>query len=214
MRALEELLDPREPALPLLEAWASAADLPIELLPPSADRAAVLHGLQVSTRSTLGAITYETGGILIDGGWLRMLGSGHPKLTRSLPVWNQGRAEGFLLVADDAVGGFFAINGGALGSDPGTIYYLAPDTLDWESLEVGHTAFTQWAFTGRLHDFYSGMRWDGWESDVPGLHGDRCFNFYPFLFTKEGSTRTSSRKAVPVAEQYASTVSAVGRSDS
>lgn len=203
MRALEELLDHRESALPLIEAWASAADLPIELLPPSVDRDAVLQELQVTTRSTLGAIAHGTGGILIDGGWLRMLGSGHPKLTRNLPLWNQGRSDGFLLVADDAVGGFFAINGGALGDDPGTIYYLAPDTLAWESLEVRHSAFTQWAFTSRLHDFYSGMRWDGWESEVAALHGDTCFNFYPFLYTEQGSTRTSSRKPVPVAEQYA-----------
>jgi hypothetical protein len=43
----------------------------------------------------------------------------------------------------------------------------------------------------------------GWESDVAALHGDTCFNFYPFLFTEQGSTRTSSRKPVPVAEQYA-----------
>ena len=140
---------------------------------------------------------------MIDGGWLRMLGSGHPKLTRNLPLWNQGRSNGFLLVADDAVGGFFAINGGALGDDLGTIYYLAPDTLAWESLEVGHSAFAQWVFTSRLHDFYSDMRWDGWESDVAALHGDTCFNFYPFLCTEQGSTRKSSRKPVPVAEQYA-----------
>lgn len=73
---------------------------------------------------------YGTGGILVDGGWLRMLGSGHPKLTRNIAMWNNGRSNGFCLVADDAVGGFFALNGGAFGDDLGSVYYLAPETLD------------------------------------------------------------------------------------
>jgi hypothetical protein len=76
-----------------------------------------------------------------------MLGSGHPRLTRDLAAWNRARSSGFLLIADDAVGGFFAINGGALGEDLGAVHYLAPDTWAWESLEMGHTAFVQWAFT-------------------------------------------------------------------
>ncbi|MEX8194609.1 DUF2625 domain-containing protein [Comamonas guangdongensis] len=203
MRALEELLDHREPALPLIEAWVQNAKLPVELLPPSAERDSVLLELQVTTRSPLGAMAHGTGGILVDGGWLRMLGSGHPRLTRHLAGWNRGRSDGFLLVADDAVGGFFAIDGGALGDDPGAIHYLAPDTLAWEPLGMGHTAFMQWAFSAQLRDFYRDLRWQGWEAELAALHGDSCFSFYPFLFTAQGSTQTSSRRPVPVAEQYA-----------
>jgi len=203
MRALEELLDHRDPALPLIEAWASQASLPVELLPPSADRDAVLLELQVTTRSPLGAMAHGSGGILVDGGWLRMLGSGHPRLGRNLAVWNRERSDGFLLVADDVVGGFFAINGGAFGEDLGVIHYLAPDTLAWESLGMGHTAFMQWAFSDGLRAFYRDLRWEGWEAEVAALDGDSCFSFYPFLFTEQGSTQTSSRRPVPVAEQYA-----------
>ena len=202
MRSLSELLEVREPALPLISQWANDAELPVEVLPPSSDCAEVLVRLQVTTLSTLGAIAYGTGGILIDGGWLRILGSGHPRLARNVAAWNEGRSDGFLLVADDAVGGFFAINGGALGAELGAMYYLAPDTLQWETMGIGHTAFTQWAFTCRLHTFYEAMRWDGWAADVCDLPGDQCFNFYPFLFTQQGSTQTSSRRPVPVSEQY------------
>src|SRR5260221_1530380 len=84
------------------------------LRPPSTKREQVLLQTQVTTRSTMGAIAYETGGILIDGGWLRLPGSGHPNISRTLSGWNEGRSTGFYLVADDAVGGFFAINCGAL----------------------------------------------------------------------------------------------------
>lgn len=203
MRSLDELLDTQDPALPLVEQWSREAELPVEILPPSANHAEVLVALQVTTRSVLGAMAYGTGGILIDGGWLRLLGSGHPRLPRNIAAWNAERSNGFCLVADDGVGGFFALNGGAFDGDIGVVHYLAPDTLQWESLDIGHSAFTQWAMTQRLHTFYDQMRWDGWEEDVRNLPGDQCFSFYPFLHTKEGSTQTSSRRAVPVAEQYA-----------
>ncbi|WP_370681690.1 DUF2625 domain-containing protein [Comamonas sp. GB3 AK4-5] len=203
MRTLDALLDAHDPALPLIKAWAQDARVPVELLPPSAERDAVLLALQVTTRSPLGALAHGTGGILVDGGWLRMLGSGHPRLTRQLHGWNQGRSHGFLLIADDAVGGFFAINGGGLGEDLGKVHYLAPDTLAWESLEIGHTAFVQWAFSDGLGDFYRDLRWEGWQRDVAALDGDSCFSFYPFLFTAQGAVQTSARKPVPVAEHYA-----------
>ncbi|QIL79692.1 DUF2625 domain-containing protein [Diaphorobacter sp. HDW4A] len=207
MRPLVELIDQQDPALPLIQTWAQEADLNVELLAPSSERDTVLLDLQVTTRSPLGAIAHDTGGILIDGGWLRMLGSGHARLGRDLSGWNRDRANGFLLVADDVVGGFFAINGGGLGDDRGAIHYFAPDTLAWESLEVGHTAFVQWAFSERLREFYGDSYWTGWESDVAALGGDACFGFYPFLFTREGSTQASSRRPLSVGEQYAFSVS-------
>jgi len=40
------------------------------------------------------------------------------------------------LIGDDSAGGFFAINGGALGNDPGKVYYLSPDNLKWEPMEM------------------------------------------------------------------------------
>jgi hypothetical protein len=40
----------------------------------------------------MGAIIYETGGLLVDNGWIRILGSGHKKLDRNLPEWNKGKS--------------------------------------------------------------------------------------------------------------------------
>src|SRR4051812_5635120 len=122
MKTIAELINSQEPALPLLREWLSRAVRPVEMLPPSAGRDAELVAVQVTTRSPMGAVVYETGGILIDHGWVRVLGSGHPKLPRTLAGWNDGRSQGFLLVADDAIGGFFAINGGALGEDAKNMY--------------------------------------------------------------------------------------------
>jgi hypothetical protein len=79
LRLLHELVEVVEPALPLVVEWAANAELSVEILPPSSNSGDVLVELQVTTRSVLGAIAYGTGGILVDGRWLRMLGSGHPK---------------------------------------------------------------------------------------------------------------------------------------
>src|SRR4051812_31746432 len=114
MRSVNELINLDDPGFPLVRGWVEAAVRPVEILPPSVARVDALVETQVTTRSPMGAVVYETGGILVDGGWLRILGSGHPRLGRTLPAWNLGRGAGFYLVADDAIGGFFAINGGAL----------------------------------------------------------------------------------------------------
>jgi hypothetical protein len=203
MRELSELLDTIEPAFPLTKQWACEAEIPVELLHPSAERGNVLLKLQVTTRSPLGAIAYETGGILVDDGWLRLLGAGSPRLERDIASWNEGKTDGLLLFGDDVLGGFFAVNGGALGSDLGNVYYLAPETLEWEPLGIGFTAFVQWAFTSELHQFYGQHRREDINAEARSLSGQQCFNFYPFLWTEEGSSATSSRRPIPVAEQWA-----------
>ncbi|MDB5327802.1 MAG: hypothetical protein JWM57_3371, partial [Phycisphaerales bacterium] len=106
--------------------------------------------------------------------------------------------DGFLLVADDAVGGFFAINGGKLGEDVTNLYYFAPDSLDWEPLQIGYSDFLQWAFSGKLDQFYEWIRWRNWDSDVRTLLEDRCYAFYPSLFTKEGKGGCGQRAEIPV----------------
>jgi hypothetical protein len=159
MRALEDLINVDEPALPLIHEWIAKAVRPVELLPPSPARDDALLQTQVTTRSPLGTIVYETGGILIDLGWLRVLGSGHDRLTRTLPGWNEGRCDGFYLVAGDAVGGFFAINGGALGPAFKDIYYFAPDL--WSGNHSG------WA----LPRFSSGPLVQSWISSTIGFDG-------------------------------------------
>lgn len=203
MRRLEELIEHQEPGIELIRDWLADAETVCELLPPSSVRGECLHQLQVTTRSPMGALVYDSGGLLVDHGWLRFLGSGHPRLSRDLPGWNRRMdSEGFLLVADDVLGGFFAVNGGGLGDERGGVYYLPYDGLDWESLGVSFSQFLAWSFTPALEGFYGGARWEGWQDDVKSLSGDQCFSFFPFLWTEEGSVSTSSRATVSLSEAY------------
>lgn len=41
----------------------------------------------------------------------------------------------------------------------GTIHYLAPDTLQWENLEVGYSDFLYWLLTGPIESFYETFNW-------------------------------------------------------
>jgi hypothetical protein len=204
MRTVAELIDRKEPAWPLVQQWIGEASVGVEVLAadPAAGDAA-LHATQVTTRSPLGAIAQNAAGIFIDNGWLRVLGAGkHPRFQRSLPEWNEGRSNRFFLVADDAVGGFFAINGGALGEDLGNLYFYAPDSLRWEPCGLGYSQFLVWAMSEKLHAFYESLRWDDWASEVKHLSGDQAINIYPFLWAKGPPIQERHRGPVPVAEQW------------
>jgi len=121
MRLLAELLSD-DPAWPLVRSWVGKATNGVLVLPTERARGEeALFRLQVTSRSVLGAVALETGGLLIDHDWLRLLGSGSRELHASLTNWNPiGDApeieplEGALLVGYDAIGGFFAINSGGL----------------------------------------------------------------------------------------------------
>lgn len=91
-------------------------------------------GFQVATRSPMGAFVYGCGGIVIDGGWLRLLGSGCEQMKRGIYSFNLGKSfsevgqmPSYLLVADDVLGGFFVVNGGAFGGKVGNVFYCVPD---------------------------------------------------------------------------------------
>jgi hypothetical protein len=208
-RSLSELVNADDPAWPMVQEWIAGARNKVEMLSPAPDAGEALHETQVTLRSPMGAVIYHTGGLLVDHGWVRILGSGNARLPRSLPKWNRGRAydsegrsAGFMLVADDVLGGFFAINGGAFGEGMKDVFYFAPDTLRWESLERGYSDFLLFCFQGELDKFYEQYRWDGWERVTEELPGDQGLLVQPFLFTKEGQRNPVSRTPAPMSELW------------
>ena len=208
-RLLKELVNQEEPAWPLVQNLISAASVDVQQLPPGdAAGPKALFELQVTTRSPMGAIAYASGGLLVDRGWLRILGASGPRLDDGLLEWNttvQGVSSpgdaGYLIVAHDAIGGFFAVNGGAFQGATRTIFYFAPDCLEWEATELGYTEFITWAMSGSLSKFYQDSRWPQWQDEVARLDPNRGILFYPPLWAKaEGSIERRSRGAVPIRE--------------
>lgn len=211
MRSVDELLNNVEPGWEIVKNWIDNAKNKVEVLPADTNKAKdALFKTQVTTRSPMGAIIYMTGGILIDNGWIRILGSGSARLKRTLPEWNKGKvfeeygqAPEYLLIADDVIGGFFLLNGGGLGTDLGMIYYFSPDNLEYEPLDLTYSDFLSFCFDGDLDKFYENYRWKNWQDEIEKLDGDKVYNFYPYLWTIEGKDINKiSRKAVTIEEQF------------
>lgn len=215
MKTLEDLIHLEEPGWELVTEWLNEAQNEYEILPKDEKRAEKeLVNTQVTTRSSMGAVIYETGGILIDNGWLRILGSGSKKLDRGLAEWNKGKTfknygdqPSHFLIADDVIGGYFALNAGGIGSEIGKVYYLPQDTLEWECLDTNYSEFLYWALVGDINTFYEIFRWKNWQDDIKKASGNQVYSFVPFLWTKEGKDiEKTARKLVPIEENYNLTI--------
>jgi hypothetical protein len=208
LRSESELADVDEPAWPGLLAAIDAAPLAAEVLtvPPDQGKA-VLYRLQVTGRSMLGALALNCGGVLIDHGWLRILGAGGrglPDIATVNALGDPTRTPGpppYLTVAFDVLGGRFAIDGGGLGIQPGQVCYWGPDTLAWSGLGMGHSDFVLWALSDDLTRFYADLRWRNWPDDVDGVSPADGIAVYPPLFTAEAHPiDDTSRRVVPFDE--------------
>lgn len=187
-------------SIAMIRGWASAAGATVLPTQPD-DGCRALEALDVTTHSTLGALAFHTGGVLVDHGWLRILGAGCSQLPRALDLWNfiggEPRCAQGVLVADDAVGGFHA-----WFREPNTVHYLAPDTLNWEDSELGYTDWLSWALSDRLAQFYVDLRWDGWEAETQALASDRAWMIAPPLFTHGPSVGERQRRELGVDELW------------
>ncbi len=200
----------RDSAWPTIRAWIDEAlNDAMVLAANPASAIEVLGALRISTKSVLGAVAFMTGGIFIDHRWLRILGSGHELMLRSIASWNNltadaraHRLRGALLVADDVVGGFFALNGGGLRGKLGNMHYLAPETLEWEDMEMEYSEFVRWALLGDLGRFYTSCRWEGWCGETEATDGARALSIYPPLWAKGPAAAERSRRAIPIAELW------------
>lgn len=209
MKSLNELFDKTESTWKILNEWVENAKNHVELLPVnSKENQKILLELQITTKSLLGTVVYYTGGILVNDGWLRILGSGDSRLSRNLATWNQiensqsMRLSGSLLVADDVVGGFFAINGGAFEGNIGDVFYLAPDTLEWENLDMSYSDFVNWALTGDVNRFYETFQWEDWSDMVRKATGDEGILIYPYLWAEGEEIELRSKSIVPINELW------------
>lgn len=207
MRALADLLDQQEPALPLLQSWIDdASGNGASLLPPDELlRADTLVRLQVTTRSMLGTIAYETGGVSVADGLVRLLGSGGSRsLGRTAEVAGcplDGSYPDFIIVADDVLGGLFALNGGRFGADgQGEVFHLAADDTAWAPLGVGHTDFVAWCLTGDLAQLYGPLADLHEYKTSPRPAFDAVYSFYPFLWTQEAQNGRPSVRVVSAEE--------------
>ena len=162
-----------------------------------------LERLNMTSNSVIGSITYNTSGMVVDN-WVRVIASGNDIDRRNLASWYEENEEikekGLLIIADDVIGGIFALNMGSYEGERGDIFYFAPDTLKWENLGIKYAGFFAWLTESNLEEFYSNVRWENWEEDVQAIGFDQALSVYPLIWTNECNIDTASKKAVPIKE--------------
>lgn len=199
-RPIAELLDAEDTWSEDVEGWLKEAKQDVRVLP--IDRQAgelSLFRAQVTQRAPMGAVALHTGGILVDHGWLHVLGGTGADM-EGQDVWNE-LAEtagtvmdrGYYVVGWDVVGGVFVLNGGGLGPEVGSVWYLPPEDMNWSNLGLGYTDWLNWTLSGDVALFYKGFRWEGWEESVTDLDPDQMVAFYPPLFLSAGGAPRASR---------------------
>ncbi|MFF1879744.1 DUF2625 family protein [Leifsonia sp. NPDC058230] len=193
-----------ESVWPALLRGIEEAQVDVEVLPvdPVRGRAA-LEGLQLTERSALGSIAAHAGGLALDTRWLRIFGSGSPGLPGLAEQSSGATSQSHLVVAFDALGGRFAIDGGGLGVAAGEVCYWGPDTLAWSGIGGGYSEFIAWALGGGLPEFYGTLRWDDWQDETRSLGLDQGWSLYPPPFSEQGQDANSvSRAVVPLVELH------------
>jgi hypothetical protein len=123
-----------------------ASSLDVRVIAPSdPQRQEVLSALQVTVASMLGALAWNSAMVLIDHGWVRLVGAGAGSVgglhVETLNDPSSALQFEGVLAAYDVLGGRFAIHGGGFSAaQPGEVVYWAPDTLEWSPLGLGHSA--------------------------------------------------------------------------
>jgi Protein of unknown function DUF2625 len=163
--------------------------------------------------STLGALALHCAGLIIDDGWLRVLGGGGAGLPDLATANDLATADDlaprdggpYLLIAFDVLGGSFAINGGTLEADAEEVCYFAPDSLSWIPLGIfGPAEFLSWALSGALEQTFEDLRWPGWQSEALAAGPDQAIAVYPPLWSTEGQDVGSAHRGlVPLTELLA-----------
>ena len=196
----------------VLAEWIAAAGERAHVLPLAEGRGArVAAALGVSPRALLHAVALHAAGITVDDGWIHVLAGGSDDMRADLASWNGLGADpvfamtpNLFVVAFDALGGVFAMDGGALGvAKQRMVHYFAPDSLRWESLDGSYSTWLHWLLSDEsaVAAFYAEARWRGWRDETRRLGLEDAIHAWPPPWTREGRDLASvSRRAVPARE--------------
>jgi hypothetical protein len=189
-----------------IDGWINNPHNKVEVLPSDTGRAkSCIFNININPTSSLAAMIWRTGGVLVDNGWVRILGAGSTKLDRSVFDWNKEKSQlkkdsiNYLIIADDVVGGVFALritNG--INIEEASVYYFGANNLMWYPLNINYRKFIQFCFLGNLDRFYADFRWAEWQEEIKSINTMQTISCYPLLWTKEGKDISLNRKIVSV----------------
>jgi len=99
-----------------------------------------------------------------------------------------------IIIGEDVCGGIFAVK-------ENVIYYFAPDTLKWESLDIYYSNFLNWVLNNPdgTSQFYETFRWNGWREFCKNIELNQGISFYPQLCFK-GKIEDRSKEIISIDE--------------
>lgn len=132
------------------------------------------------------------GGFVIDS-WVRIYGCGILNVVEKNALYNKENYVD-ILIGEDILGGLFALKNEF-------VYYYAPDSNEWENLEIYYTQFLNWLLndTSNVNQFYQLFRWKNWESDCKNIKLTEGISFYPLL-QFDCDIEKRSRKVISIDE--------------
>ena len=215
MRTLAELVSDSAPGWPAVRETLAVMEHVVLPPDPVVCQASLLQ-MQERAGSFLGSIVLNTGGIVLNHGWLRMYGgsggalpsiaevNGFPSFFD--PSWTPPAG---LIFAHDVLGGVYAVNGpdcaayGRPGS-PGQVVYFTPEATAWDELEDCFADFLLWMLSGDMERCcYWRLFWPGWQEEVAKVGLGMAIRTDPPVWTWAGATDIASttRTVVPLREQ-------------
>ena len=161
---------------------------------------AILEWAKIPETQDLAAVVNYAEVITIDD-WIHLLGHGKGadgqtifKLS-SLP--KDDLMYDSLVVATDVLGGLFAICQDETDNSYGDVFYLQPESLEWEPTGFGYSEFLVWLANDDLDAFYQDVRWEGWRDMSSHVGADSAIRFTPDVWFKACDFSASPRQIVP-----------------
>ncbi|MGM9978792.1 MAG: DUF2625 family protein [Clostridium sp.] len=157
-----------------------------------------LNNLKIDENSILGQVIINTGGIFIEN-YIRLFGSGDEKNSYNIYKYNLELKKYFdndmIIIGDDVFGGIFSLN-----KEKNTILYFAPDTLEWEDLEITYKDFIKYASSEKIDKFYKSYKWSTFQEDIKEIKFNEGILIYPFLWSNECNIEKAKKDIVPFSE--------------
>ena len=163
----------------------------IQVLPANENNLCVLNDyIDYNKNSSFGIILARTGGVVIDN-WLRIYGCGDIDFVQRNKLLIE---YGMMIIAEDVLGGLFGLE------KSGQMFYFAPDTLEWESIETDYPSFLRWICDKEKVDlFYDIFRFDNWEKTAKSLSFKQGIAHFPFLWANDNGVNRH-REIIPIEE--------------
>lgn len=211
MRTLSELLENNDDMWKRTSSVLDSSSLGPVIVKPVDDGLArqTLLDFQIPAGSMLGSIILNTGGIELLNGKFRLLGTPEERTgRRNLIAWNSqlgaSPVDGYLMVADDIFGNFYAINMGKIDSDPqllGAVFALCPVYSDWALVADKYSEFVEDILQGFWEELLESTGLSNIRvSDDNRANYNLSTSYYPPLFTQEGGLDKSDVRLVGVEE--------------